>query len=79
MNEKISSIKCSNFSTILPIVSVAGIDRSGKLEANVAWKLLKKRSSIITFKEINTISCLVALFTVLCQLFSCLSFSTTRC
>jgi hypothetical protein len=79
MNEKISSIKCSNFSTILPIVSVAGIDRSGKPEANVAWKLLKKRSSIITFKEINTISCLVALFTVLCQLFSCLSFSTTRC
>jgi hypothetical protein len=42
MNEKISSIKCSNFSTILPIVSVAGIDRSGKPEANVAWKLLKK-------------------------------------
>jgi hypothetical protein len=32
----------SNFSTILPIVSVAGIDRSGKSEANVAWKLLKK-------------------------------------
>jgi hypothetical protein len=42
MNEKVSSIKCSNFSTILPIVSVAGIDRSGKPEANVAWKLLKK-------------------------------------
>jgi hypothetical protein len=42
MNEKVSSIKCSNFFTILPIVSVAGIDRSGKLEANVAWKLLKK-------------------------------------
>jgi hypothetical protein len=44
INEKVrvSSIKCSNFSTILPIVSVAGIDRSGKPEANVAWKLLKK-------------------------------------
>jgi hypothetical protein len=42
MNEKVSSIKCSNFSTILPIVSVAGIDRSGKPEANVGWKLLKK-------------------------------------
>jgi hypothetical protein len=42
MNEKVSSIKCSNFSTILPIVSVAEIDRSGKPEANVAWKLLKK-------------------------------------
>jgi hypothetical protein len=42
MNEKVSCIKCSNFSTILPIVSVAGIDRSGKPEANVAWKLLKK-------------------------------------
>jgi hypothetical protein len=42
MNEKVSSIKCSSFSTILPIVSVAGIDRSGKPEANVAWKLLKK-------------------------------------
>jgi hypothetical protein len=41
-NEKVSSIKCSNFSIILPIVSVAGIDRSGKPEANVAWKLLKK-------------------------------------
>jgi hypothetical protein len=42
MNEKASSIKCSNFSTILPIVSVAEIHRSGKPEANVAWKLLKK-------------------------------------
>jgi hypothetical protein len=42
MNEKVSSIKCSNFSTILPIVSVAGIDRSGKPEASVAWKLFKK-------------------------------------
>jgi hypothetical protein len=42
MNEKVSSIKSSNFATILPIVSVAGIDRSGKPEANVAWKLLKK-------------------------------------
>jgi hypothetical protein len=42
MNEKVSSIKCSSFSTILPIVCVAGIDRSGKSEANVAWKLLKK-------------------------------------
>jgi hypothetical protein len=45
MHEKVSSIKCSNFSTILPvagIVSVAGIDRSEKPEANVAWKLLKK-------------------------------------
>jgi hypothetical protein len=42
MNEKVSSIKCSNFSTILPIVSVTGIDRSGKHEVNVAWKLLKK-------------------------------------
>jgi hypothetical protein len=42
MNEKVSSIKCSNFSTILPIVSVAGIDRFGKSEANVAWKLFKK-------------------------------------
>jgi hypothetical protein len=41
MNEKVSSIKCSNFSTILPIVCVTGIDRSGKPEANVAWKLLK--------------------------------------
>jgi hypothetical protein len=30
MNEKVSSIKCSNFSTILPIVSVPGIDQSGK-------------------------------------------------
>jgi hypothetical protein len=36
MNEKVSSIKCSNFSTILPIVCVAGIDRSGKPEGNVA-------------------------------------------
>jgi hypothetical protein len=62
MNEKVSSIKCSSFSTIL--VSVAGIDRSGKPEANVAWKLLKRRSSIITFKERNTISCLVVLFAV---------------
>jgi hypothetical protein len=42
MNEKVFSIKRSKFSTILPIVSVAGIDRSGKPEANVAWKLLKK-------------------------------------
>jgi hypothetical protein len=42
MNEKVSSIKSSNFSTVLPIVYVAGIDRSGKPEANVAWKLLKK-------------------------------------
>jgi hypothetical protein len=42
MDEKLSSIKCSNFSTILPIVSVAEIDRSGRPEANVAWKLLKK-------------------------------------
>jgi hypothetical protein len=42
MNEKVSSIKCSNFSTILPTVSVAEIERSGKPEANVAWKLLKK-------------------------------------
>jgi hypothetical protein len=42
INKKVSSIKCSNFSTILPIVSVAGIDRSGKAEVNVAWKLLKK-------------------------------------
>jgi hypothetical protein len=42
INEKVSSIKCSNFSIILPMVSVAGIDRSGKPEANVAWKLLKK-------------------------------------
>jgi hypothetical protein len=42
INEKVSSIKCSNFSIILTIVSVAGIDRSGKPEANVAWKLLKK-------------------------------------
>jgi hypothetical protein len=42
INEKVSSIKCSNFSIILLIVSVAGIDRSGKPEANVAWKLLKK-------------------------------------
>jgi hypothetical protein len=40
--EKVSSIKCSNFSTILSIVSVAGIDRSRKPEANIAWKLLKK-------------------------------------
>jgi hypothetical protein len=45
MNEKVSSIKCSNFSTILPIVSVAGIDRSGEPEVNVAWKLLKKDPS----------------------------------
>jgi hypothetical protein len=42
MHEKVSSIKCSKFSTILPIVSVAGIDWSGKPEANAAWKLLKK-------------------------------------
>jgi hypothetical protein len=42
MNEKVYSIKWSNFSTILPIVFVAGIDRSGKPEPNVAWKLLKK-------------------------------------
>jgi hypothetical protein len=42
INKKVSSIKCSNFSTILPIVSVAGIDRFGKAEVNVAWKLLKK-------------------------------------
>jgi hypothetical protein len=38
MNEKV----CSKFSKILPIVSVAEIDRSGKPEANVAWKLPKK-------------------------------------
>jgi hypothetical protein len=35
-------VQDSHFSTILPIVCVAGIDRSGKSEANVAWKLLKK-------------------------------------
>jgi hypothetical protein len=36
MNEKVTSIKCSNFSPVLRIVSMAGIDRSGKPEANVA-------------------------------------------
>jgi hypothetical protein len=35
-------LNAQTFSTILPIVSVAGIDWSGKPEANVAWKLLKK-------------------------------------
>jgi hypothetical protein len=42
MNEKVSSIKCSNFSPILRIVSMAEIGRSGKSEANVAWKFLKE-------------------------------------
>jgi hypothetical protein len=41
-NEKVSSIKCSNFSQILPIVSMAEIGRSGKPEANVAWKFRKE-------------------------------------
>jgi hypothetical protein len=42
-NEKVSSIKCSNFSPILRIVSMAEIDRSGKFEeANIAWKFLKE-------------------------------------
>jgi hypothetical protein len=36
MNEKVTSIKCSNFSPVLRIVSMAGIDRFGKPEANVA-------------------------------------------
>jgi hypothetical protein len=36
MNEKVTSIKCSNFSPVLRIVSMAGIDWSGKPEANVA-------------------------------------------
>jgi hypothetical protein len=40
-NEKVSSIKCSYFSPILRIVSMAEIGRSGKSEANVAWKFLK--------------------------------------
>jgi hypothetical protein len=40
-NEKVYSIKCANFSPILPIVSMAEIGRSGKSEANVAWKFLK--------------------------------------
>jgi hypothetical protein len=35
-------MKCSNFSPILGIVSVAEIGRSGKPEANVAWKFLKE-------------------------------------
>jgi hypothetical protein len=41
-NEKVSSIKCSNFSSILRIVSMAEIGQSGKPEANVAWKFLKE-------------------------------------
>jgi hypothetical protein len=41
-NEKVSSIKCSNFSPILRIVSMAEIGRSGKPEANVTWKFLKE-------------------------------------
>jgi hypothetical protein len=41
-NEKVSSIKRSNFSQILPIVSMAEIGRSGKPEANVAWKFRKE-------------------------------------
>jgi hypothetical protein len=41
-NEKVSSIKCSNFSPILRIVSMAEIGQSGKPEANVAWKFLKE-------------------------------------
>jgi hypothetical protein len=41
-NEKVSSIKCSNFSLILRIASMAEIGRSGKSEANVAWKFLKE-------------------------------------
>jgi hypothetical protein len=43
-NEKVSSIRCSNFSPILRIVSTAEIGRSGKPEANVAWKFLKEDS-----------------------------------
>jgi hypothetical protein len=35
-------IKCSNFSPILRIVSMAEIGRSGKPEANAAWKFLKE-------------------------------------
>jgi hypothetical protein len=41
-NEKVSSIKCSNFFPILRIVSMAEIGQSGKPEANVAWKFLKE-------------------------------------
>jgi hypothetical protein len=41
-NEKVSSIKCSNFSPILRIVPMAEIGRSGKSEANNAWKFLKE-------------------------------------
>jgi hypothetical protein len=41
-NEKVSSIKCSNFSPILRIVSIAEIGRTEKPEANVAWKFLKE-------------------------------------
>jgi hypothetical protein len=56
----ISSIKCSNFSPILRIVSTAEIGRSGKSEANVAWKFLKEDP----FKERKKISCLVVLFSI---------------
>jgi hypothetical protein len=54
---------------ILRIVSMAEIGRSGKPEANVAWKFL---NSIIPFKERKKISCLVVLFSIFV-------FSTTRC
>jgi hypothetical protein len=40
---------------ILRIVSMAEIGRSGKPEANVAWKFLKERKKI---------SCLVVLFSI---------------
>jgi hypothetical protein len=41
-NEKVFSIKCSNISPILRIVSIAEIGQTGKPEANVAWKFLKE-------------------------------------
>jgi hypothetical protein len=52
-NEKVSSIKCSNFSPILRIVSMSEIGRSGKSEANVAWKFLKDPPQYHLKKEIK--------------------------
>jgi hypothetical protein len=44
----------------LVFVSTAEIGRSGKPEANVAWKFLKEDP----FKERKKISCLVVLFSI---------------
>jgi hypothetical protein len=41
-NEKVSSIKCSNFSPILRIVSMAEIGSVWEPEANVASKFFKE-------------------------------------